>query len=88
MQISRAVVEHDFNPSTWVAEADGFLSSRPGLQSEFQNSQGYTEKPCLKKKKKKKKKRKNANQLIINIGSQSIGWCPPSARGECLLIED
>jgi hypothetical protein len=29
---------------------------RPGLQSEFQDSQGYTEKPCLKRKKKKKKK--------------------------------
>jgi hypothetical protein len=27
---------------------------QPGLQSEFQDSQGYTEKPCLKKKKKKK----------------------------------
>jgi hypothetical protein len=23
--------------------------SQPGLQSEFQDSQGYTEKPCLKK---------------------------------------
>jgi hypothetical protein len=28
----------------------------PGLQSEFQDSQGYTEKPCLEKPKKKKKK--------------------------------
>jgi hypothetical protein len=27
---------------------------QPGLQSEFQDSQGYTEKPCLGKKKKKK----------------------------------
>jgi hypothetical protein len=23
---------------------------QPGLQSEFQDSQGYTEKPCLRKK--------------------------------------
>ena len=39
---------HAFNPSTWEAEAGGFLSSRhAGLQSEFQDSQGYTEKPCL-----------------------------------------
>jgi hypothetical protein len=51
---SWAVVVHAFDPSTWEAEADRFLSSRqPGLQSEFQDSQGYTEKPCLKKKKKK-----------------------------------
>jgi hypothetical protein len=40
---SWAVVEHAFNPSTWEAEAGGFLS----LQSEFQNSHGYTEKSCL-----------------------------------------
>ena len=26
-------------------------SSQSGLQSEFEDSQGYTEKPCLKKKK-------------------------------------
>jgi hypothetical protein len=38
-----------------------------GLQSELQDSQGYTEKPCLKKKKKnqkkkeKKKKKKKKN---------------------------
>jgi hypothetical protein len=45
------LVAHAFNPSTWEAEAGGFLSSRdqPGLQSEFQDSQGYTEKPCLEK---------------------------------------
>jgi hypothetical protein len=31
------VVAHVFNPSTWEAEAGGFLSSRPAyLQSEFQ----------------------------------------------------
>jgi hypothetical protein len=44
------VVAHAFNPSTWEAEAGRFLSSRPaGLQSEFQDSHGFTEKPCLKK---------------------------------------
>jgi hypothetical protein len=50
-------VVHDFNPSTWEAEAGGFLSFRGqcGLQSEFQDSQDYTEKPCLKKQKTKNK---------------------------------
>jgi hypothetical protein len=28
-----------------------WVRGQPGLQSEFQDSQGYTEKPCLKKKK-------------------------------------
>jgi hypothetical protein len=41
-------VAHTFNPSTREAEAGEFLSSRPAwLQIEFQDSQGYTEKPCL-----------------------------------------
>ena len=49
---SLAVVAHAFNPSTRKAEAGGFLLVRgqPGLQSEFQDSRGYTEKPCLGKK--------------------------------------
>ena len=47
---------HAFDPGTWEAEAeaeaeaDGFLSSRPAWSTnEFQDSQGYTEKPCLEK---------------------------------------
>jgi hypothetical protein len=38
------VVVHAFNPSTPEEEAGGFLS-------EFQDSQGYLEKPCLEKTK-------------------------------------
>ena len=45
-----AVVAHAFSPSTWEAEAGGFLSSRPAWSTEFQDSHGYTEKPCLEKK--------------------------------------
>jgi hypothetical protein len=53
------VVAHAFNPSTWEAEAGGFLSSWPAWsQSEFQDSQGYTEKEKRKEKKRKEKKRK------------------------------
>jgi hypothetical protein len=37
-----------------ISEFEG----QPGLQSEFQDSQGYTEKPCLEKTKKLKKIRK------------------------------
>jgi hypothetical protein len=40
------VVAHTFNPSTWEAEAGGFLSSRPAWSPE---------EPCLRKPKKKKK---------------------------------
>jgi hypothetical protein len=31
-------------------QADFWVRGQPGLQSEFQDSQGYTEKPCLKNK--------------------------------------
>jgi hypothetical protein len=37
-------------------QADFWVQGQPGLQSEFQDSQGYTEKPCLGKKKKQKTK--------------------------------
>ena len=42
---------HIFNLSTWEVEAGGSLrvQGQPGLQSEFQDSQGYTQKPCLEK---------------------------------------
>jgi hypothetical protein len=35
-------------------QADFWVRSQPGLQSEFQDSQGYTEKPCLEKPKEKR----------------------------------
>ena len=45
------VVAHAFNPRTPEAETGGFLSSsQPGLQSEFQDSQSYTEKLSQKTK--------------------------------------
>jgi hypothetical protein len=39
-------------------QVDFCVLGQPGLQSEFQDNQGYTEKPCLEKPGKKKKKRK------------------------------
>jgi hypothetical protein len=55
---SQAAVVHAFNPSTWEAEAGRFLI-QIGLQSELQNSQAYTEKPCLKKQKQKQTNKQN-----------------------------
>jgi hypothetical protein len=39
------------------------VQGQPGLQSEFQDSQGYTEKPCLEKPKKKKKEFWNGSEI-------------------------
>jgi hypothetical protein len=66
------VVAHAFYLSTWEAEAGRFVSLRPaGLQSEFQDSQGYTEKPCLKQTNKTKTKKtlflQYERQLYLNF---------------------
>ena len=47
------LVAYAFSPSTQEAEADEplWVRGHPGLQSEFQDSQSYAEKPCLKKPK-------------------------------------
>jgi hypothetical protein len=39
-------------------QADFWVWGQPGLQSEFQDSQGYTENPCLEKTKNKKQNKK------------------------------
>jgi hypothetical protein len=72
------VAAHTFNSSTQEAEAGGFLSSRPawstnwvlgqsGLQTEFQDSQGYTEKPCLKKQQQRNQQNNNNNNETFKI---------------------
>jgi hypothetical protein len=44
----------------WISEFETSLVYK--VRSELHDSQGYTEKPCLKKKKKEKKKKENPNQ--------------------------
>ena len=61
------MVAHDFNANTWETEAGGFLSSRPAWATEFQDSQGYTEKPCLEKPNKKKKKRVWNGSVLVRV---------------------
>jgi hypothetical protein len=39
-------------------QVDFWIRGQPGLQSEFRDSQGYTEKPCLEKQTKTKKTKK------------------------------
>jgi hypothetical protein len=46
-----------------VAQAFNPALGRQRQISEFQDSQGYTEKPCLKKPKKKKKKTQKTHNL-------------------------
>ena len=39
-------VAHNFDLTTWEAEAGRSLSLWPAWSTEFQDSQGYIEKPC------------------------------------------
>jgi hypothetical protein len=42
-------------------QTDFRVRGQPGLQSEFQDSQSYTEKPCLEKQKQKQTNNNNNN---------------------------
>jgi hypothetical protein len=46
-------------------QADFWVRGQADLQSEFQDSQGYTEKPCLEKPKKNKKKKRKKKEKDI-----------------------
>jgi hypothetical protein len=60
----QAAVAHTFNSSNGrQRQADIWVRGQPGLQSEFQDSQGYTEKPCLGGK----KSMKNVKYIISNF---------------------
>jgi hypothetical protein len=45
-------------------QADFWVRGQPGLQSEFQDNQGYTEKPCLEKTKQTNKKPTNQTNKL------------------------
>ena len=67
------VVANAFNPSTREAEADGFLRLRPAWPTKFQDSQGYTEKPCLEKPKQKTKKQESRQDSKLNTAMYTPG---------------
>ena len=48
-----------------------WVRGQPGLQSEFQDSQGYTEKPCLKKTKTKTKNKNKETNKQKNLSQKT-----------------
>jgi hypothetical protein len=49
--LQHGVVVHAFNPSTWEAQAGGFLSSRPAWATKgVPGELGLYREPCLKKR--------------------------------------
>ena len=51
---------------------DFWVRGQPGLQSEFQDSQGYTEKPCLEKNKTKQNKTKQKQNKKSNLSQKML----------------
>ena len=87
------VVAHAFNPKA-ERQAELCISGQLGLQCEFQDGQGYTVKPCLKKQNKETNKnptkQQPKTQLAISLPPAcewdgSIGCCS-RARLTCLLL--
>ena len=61
------MVAHAFNPSTWEAEAGGFLSSRPAWSTERVPGQPGLHRETLSRKTKKKKKSISGKLLKIKM---------------------
>ena len=72
------MVAHAFNP----ARADFWVWGLPGLQSEFQDSQGYTEKPYLEKPKKNIKKQKTSTSYYQATEFDGVSRGPKFWIGE------
>jgi hypothetical protein len=54
-------------------QADFWVQGQPGLQSEFQDSQGYTEKSCLENKTNKKKEEELGSSICSSVEIGQFG---------------
>jgi hypothetical protein len=61
------VVAHAFNPSTWEAEAGGFLSSRPAWSTEQVPGQPGLHRETLSRKTKKTKQNKTKKTIVFIV---------------------
>jgi hypothetical protein len=60
------VVAHAFSLSAWETEAGDFgVRGQPGLQSEFQDSQGYIENPVSQNKQTNKQTTKQKKLMFV-----------------------
>jgi hypothetical protein len=66
VDFSQAVVAHAFNPSTWEAEAGGFLSSRPAWSTEWVPGQPGLHRETLSRKTNQPTK-KNQKEKKVNF---------------------
>ena len=88
--MSQAVVAHTFDPNTWrQKQADFWVWGQPGLQSDFQDIQGYTEKPYIKKQQQQQKqKQKRFIYLFILCIEYTIAFFRHTRRGHQTPLTD
>jgi hypothetical protein len=65
---SQAMVAHAFNPSTWEAEAGGFLGLRPAWSTEWVPGQPGPHRETLSQKQNKTKQNKIKQKFITYSG--------------------
>ena len=74
----QAVVAHTYNPSTWEAEAGGFLSSRPAWSTEWDPGQPGLYRETLSRKSPRQKRREQrvcqGEGLLWESHSHETSW--------------
>jgi hypothetical protein len=87
----RAVVAYAFNPSTWEAEAGGFLSSRSAWSTEWVPGQPGLHRETLFWKKQNKTKQNNwkiyKNGVIFTLKKKTVYIAQARIRINLLLLE-
>jgi hypothetical protein len=68
------VVAHTFNPSTWEAEAGGFLSSRPVWSTKWVPGQPGLYRETLSRKTKRERERERARTFTDTESPVHQGW--------------
>jgi hypothetical protein len=63
-------------------QADFCVQGQPGLQSEFQDSQSYTEKPYLEKPKEKRKRKRKTDTQIDKPGMVAHTFNPRQRQAD------
>jgi hypothetical protein len=71
------VVVHAFNPSTWEAEAGGFLSSRAAWSTERVPGQPELYRETLSQKKTNKKTGSSYTETNLSTNHHQISVCNP-----------
>ena len=81
---------HAFNLREVEAGMNLRVQGQPGLQSEFQGSQGYTEKPCIRKKQNSNNKNPVSGGLVripLSVCAEQVRTVIERSRGHSVKTQ-